>query len=124
VKSVKLDYVKEQLWGGASFAPGTDSLKIKGFKADFNERYRIDLDETGSPYISDISGKRIQNPNKHSEFLAPQDVLNIEMEKAGLNIKNNQAGRPAFVPNQTNVVTPQAPQGQPVRKLSSRATNF
>jgi hypothetical protein len=123
IKGVKLDYVKEQLWGSASFAPGTDALKIKGFKTEFNEKYKIDLDETGAPYIASIDGKRIQNPNKHSEFLAPQEVLSIEMEKAGLNIKNQQAGRPVFQA-QAPVVTQQQPQGVPPRKLSPRATNF
>ncbi len=123
IKGVKLDYVKEQLWGGANFAPGTDTLKIKGFKADFNEKYRIDLDETGSPFISDITGKRIQNPNKHSEFLSPFDVLSTEMEKAGLSVKNKNAGQPAFVAPAQSPTNP-APQGQPVRKLSSRATNY
>ena len=121
IKGVKLDFVKEQLWGGASFAPGTDALKMKGFKADFNEKYRIDLDETGSPFIAGIDGKRIQNPNKHSEFLAPQDVLNIEMEKAGLTTKNKQAGTPVFTPQNNQQ---QQQQGTPLRKLSPRATNF
>lgn len=120
IKGVKLDYVKEQLWGSASFAPGTDALKVKGFKADFNEKYRIDLDENGSPFISDIAGKRIPNPNKHSEFLAPQDVLNLEMEKAGLKIKNPQAGQPVFRTNEP-VQVRQQPEGQPLRKINPRA---
>jgi hypothetical protein len=120
VKSVKLDFVKEQLWSTANFAPGTDPLKLKGFRASFNESYKIDLDETGAPYIADVSGKRIQNPNKHSEFLGPQDVLNLEIEKHGLSVKNQRAGQPAFRTVEPVQARPQNPD-QPLRKINPRA---
>jgi hypothetical protein len=96
IKGVKLNYAKSQVWTGASFAPGTDPLKVKGFKADFSEKYQIDLDENDQVFIADLQGKRIQNPAKHSEWLSPGEVLGMEIEKAGIGIKNPKAGQPAF----------------------------
>lgn len=135
IKGVKLNYAKSQVWTGASFAPGTDPLKIKGFKADFSEKYQIDLDENDQVFIADLQGKRIQNPAKHSEWLSPGEVLNMEIEKAGIGIKNPKAGQPAFGGQQPATMTPGQfmPQTQPPatqgqqpggRKLSPRATNF
>ena len=126
LKGANLNFAKTQLWGSASFAPGTDQLKIKGFRADFDERFVIDLDENNNPFIKNKEGKQIPNPNKHSEFLTPQDVLNMEMEKAGLTSKNTKAGMPAFThtPAGTPPVTQVNQEGRPLRKLSSRATNF
>ena len=81
-KDFKLNEVRKDVWSRVSsgLSDTASELEKKGFMASINERYTIDLDED-KPVIM-LDGKRIPDPNKHGEFLAPVDVLLMEAEKA------------------------------------------
>lgn len=114
IKGVKLEYVNEKLWGGINYAPGTNDLQKRGFRSLFESKYKIDLDEKGMEYIADQSGNRIPNPQKHSEFLTPADVLKMELGANNLDIKNPNAGRPYTPPPPTTTGQGQFGNVQPV----------
>lgn len=83
-KDFKLDQAKESIFNGITYSDNADDLRKKGFMATIGEKYRFSLAEDESPIITDVEGNRIKDPNKHGSFLAPQDVLNNELEAAGL----------------------------------------
>lgn len=93
VKGVKLDYVKEKLWSGVKYAPGTTDLQIRGFKSKIDEKYKFDLDENGLEFAADTQGKRIPNPQKHGEFYTPSEVIALELAAEKLDVKNQDAGK-------------------------------
>jgi hypothetical protein len=75
------------------FSPEADNLKLKGFEATFNEKYKVDLDENNSVIVLDSStNKPIQNPNKMNDFLGLSDVLKKEAEENNLLQKAAAAG--------------------------------
>lgn len=62
----------------------TDIAKT-GFRAILSEKYALDLDENGNPYIKDKqTNSRIPNPTKMGEFMTPEDVYKMEAEKNNL----------------------------------------
>lgn len=95
LKGVKLEFVKNNVWGSVKFDPTVDPLKRKGFEATIKENFVIDLDENDKPVIRNKDGKQIINPQKHDQFLSVEEVLQLEADKAGLTAKNKDAGRPA-----------------------------
>jgi hypothetical protein len=75
------------------FSPEADNLKLKGFEATFNEKYKVELDENNSVIVLDSStNKPIQNPNKMNDFLGLSDVLKKEAEENNLLQKAAAAG--------------------------------
>jgi len=96
------------------FSPEADALKLKGFEATFNEKYKVDLDENNSVIVLESStNKPIQNPNKMNDFLGLSDVLKKEAEENNLLQKAAAAGS-KVAPN-----TYKAQQGNPDIPASS-----
>lgn len=120
IKGVKLDFVKNSVWGSVKFDPTVDPLKRKGFEATIKENFIIDLDENDKPVIRNKDGKQIINPQKHDQFLSVEEVLQLEADKAGLTAKNKDAGRPAPIFG-TPTSHPKGTEPIQGRKMAARA---
>ena len=69
--------------------------------------YKIDLDETGSVFITDSEGARISDPSKHGSYLSPEAVYAAKMEEFKIakvvdTSKVNQPPAPTHTPPPTN----------------------
>lgn len=65
-------------WEKFKWGTGVDDLKKKGFKATIQEKYQINLDETGSPYIANEKGERIASTKKTGEHATLEEILETE----------------------------------------------
>ncbi len=65
---------------GGMFSDTADDMKRQGFFAIQDGKYNMFLDENGKFDISDKEGKRIANPDKHGEFLTPEQVYVRDMK--------------------------------------------
>jgi hypothetical protein len=119
-KNSQLQSYKSQLFGGLKFSENVNEYTKKGFYSDFAEKYKLDIDETGNKLITNAKGERIPNPEKHGEFMSPEQVLNVEFEKANLGVKNPSQ------PPQTREVKTIAPNGnvKRVAKALKPASKF
>jgi len=123
VREVKTNYAKTQLIDKLKFAPDLDPYKKKGFLAEFDEKYGIDLDDQDNLFVFDRkTGSRIEDPKKHGSFRDANDILQEEAVKAGVMSVNPQAGKPTNTPpappvaNQNNAPA-FTPQQKPTRKI-------
>ncbi len=65
---------------GGMFSDTADDMKRQGFFAIQDGKYKLFLDENGKFDISDKDDKRIANPDKHGEFLTPEQVYVRDMK--------------------------------------------
>ena len=81
-KTFKLNEATKDIWGKvtSNFSETASDLEKRGFMAEMNDKYTIELDGDNPVILKD--GHRIADPNKHGEFLAPVDVIKSEAETA------------------------------------------
>ena len=113
IKSTRIDYFKKDLMTSIDYDPLAikDELKKMGWESHVSSNFKFDFDENDQPIILDKSGSKIKNPKKADEWLSPKDVLTAEADKLGLIKKNQQGGRPAFVPPAPGGTPAAAPAG-------------
>lgn len=87
-KKSQLEAYRSELFGKLKFSENVNEYTKKGFYSDFSEKYKLDIDEDGNRLITNSKGERIANPDKHGEFMTPEQVISVEFEKANLGIKN------------------------------------
>lgn len=109
-KNSQLQSYKSELFGGLKFSENVNEYAKKGFYSDFSEKYKLDIDEDGNKLIMNAKGERIPNPEKHGDFMTPEQVRDMEFTKAELGVKN-----PSQTP-QTREVKTIAPNGTVKRK--------
>tara|TARA_R110000868_G_scaffold179544_3_gene419626 strand:- start:6410 stop:7219 length:810 start_codon:yes stop_codon:yes gene_type:complete len=80
-KDFKLNDNKKSLLSKLPFSDTANELVKDGFISRMEKEYKIDLDETGSVYITDIEGKRISDPSKHGSYLSAEDVYSMKMKE-------------------------------------------
>lgn len=97
IKGVKLDVHKKDIFGKAKFVPEANEYTRKGFLNEFQEKYKLDLDENEKPIILDAKGNRIPNPKVTGSFFEPMELLTEEMVKAKLFALNPDGGKKAPV---------------------------
>jgi hypothetical protein len=94
-KQNNINNIESKLWG--SFAWGTDKeLEKTGFKTVIKDKYTIDIDEQGNPFmIENKTKQKVPNPKVNSTFLSPEEIL----QKEGIEMKvfkmNQDGGKPA-----------------------------
>lgn len=93
IKNIHLNIKKDDIFKTAKFIPEVNEYTKKGFINEFQEKYSLDLDETGTPIITDKEGKRIPNPKVTGSFYDPADLLKEEMVKAKLYALNDDGGK-------------------------------
>lgn len=94
-KRGKVESVFNTALNAIKFDPTVNDFTKKGFIATINEKYLIDLEETGDAVVKDRkTGERIKNKDKAGTFLGVQDVLLSEATQAGIIMKNPNGGRP------------------------------
>lgn len=65
-------------WEKFKWGTGVDDLKKKGFKATIQEKYQINLDESGNPYTANEKGERIASTKKTGEHATLEEILETE----------------------------------------------
>lgn len=65
-------------WEKFKWGSGVDDLKKKGFKATIQEKYQINLDESGTPYTANEKGERIASTKKTGEHATLEEILETE----------------------------------------------
>ena len=85
INDYKIKEIDKRSFDSISFSKDTTDLSKTGFKTILNEKYVIDLDEAGNPFVKDkINNARIPNPLKMGEFMTVEDVYKLEAEKNNL----------------------------------------
>jgi len=106
-KNYKLNDSKKTLMSNLKFSDTANDLVKDGFIARMEKDYKIDLDETGSVFITDSEGARISDPSKHGSYLSPEAVYAAKMEEFKIakvvdTSKVNQPPAPTHTPPPTN----------------------
>ena len=116
LKGVKLNIHKAEIYNKAKFIPEANDFTKKGFLADFESKYNLDLDEAENPIITDKKGQRIPNPKVSGTFYSPNDLLQEETIKANLYPLNKDGGKP----KPGTMFQPKLPEGKPTRQVAKR----
>lgn len=107
LKKFKLTSKRKDIHTSLQWNPDKDQFSRKGFLAEMDEKYSVDLDENDEEYIvSRATGERIKADGTHSTFMSPLEVYQMEGVKAGMVSINKNAGKP-------NPVKPVTPEGTP-----------
>jgi len=120
LRSVKIGVHKKELFGKAKFIPEINEYAKKGFINEFEEKYKIDLDENEKVIIMDKEGKRIPNPKVTGSFYEPEDLLTEELVKAKMFELNPQAKRQQTTSRQQTTTATRTNDSQAVRKVAER----
>ena len=83
-QQAKLQATVATVYGQIPFKAAMTEAERLGLQALVNSKYKFIFAEDSSLQITDISGKRIDNPNKAGDFLTPADVLKMEAERQNL----------------------------------------
>jgi hypothetical protein len=94
-------------------------LLYDGFITTVKSKVKLEEDEKGEFYITDLSGERIKNPAKAGEFLTLTDFLQKEANEYGISKKNPKAGSPAGGQFGGRQFTPEPPERP--KNISPRA---
>jgi hypothetical protein len=94
IKNGLLGYKKQSVVESLKYLPDLDPYKKKGFLAEMDERFNVDLDETGTPIPLDRkTGSRIPSDKTHGTFLSLDELYAIEAAKAGVISVTPQGGK-------------------------------
>lgn len=94
LKKFKLTSTRKDVHSSLEWNPDKDQYSRKGFLADMDEKYLIDLDENDEDFITSRStGERIKADGTHSTFMSPKDVYKMEGIKAGMVAVNKNVGK-------------------------------
>lgn len=114
VKSVKLNYLKNDLMGKLKFKNGISELEKTGFHAHVDKNFKFDFDDTGKAFVMDSEGNRIRSSKKADEFKSPDEVLNEVALQYNVLAQNPEAGKPKPAAWQ-----PPTPSGQPAQPAAN-----
>lgn len=104
LKNSEINFHKKSVIGSLNYLPDLDPYKKKGFLAEMDEKFTVDLDETGTPIPLDRkTGSRIPSDKTHGTFLSIDELYSIEAAKAGVISVTPQGGKK---------VEPKAPAGK------------
>lgn len=95
LKKFKLTSKKKDIHTSLQWNPDKDQYSRKGFLADMDEKYSVDLDENDEEFITNRgNGERIKADGTHSTFMTPAEVYQMEGIKAGMVSVNKNSGKP------------------------------
>lgn len=106
-----------------AFVDKISDVSKRGFDAVIEDKYTFDLDDKDNFVVRTKDGKKVTNPKQSGTFLSPDEVLNMELEAAGLKKLNNQKGGNELPWNNTERKSA-ASEDRPVRKPHSRAMQY
>lgn len=96
VKTIRLNTLQSETERSINYLPDLDPLKKKGWLSDMKERYKIQTEEDGSPYIVQANdGSRVKSTQHAGTFLTPAEVYQMEAAKAGIVNINQNGGKSA-----------------------------
>jgi len=84
----------EKALNEAKIAPDVDKYKLKGFKAEFNDKYQIDLEDDNVVIKDKKTGEKLKSDKKAGTFMSINDVVLKEATEAGILQKSPKAGSP------------------------------
>lgn len=94
LKNSEINFHKKSVIGSLNYLPDLDPYKKKGFLAEMDEKFTVDLDETGTPIPLDRkTGSRIPSDKTHGTFLSIDELYSIEAAKAGVISVTPQGGK-------------------------------
>lgn len=89
LKNIKLDTAFDSAFTKITFPEGTHDFTKKGFKDAVRSKFKLDIDDSGSLNVTDKEGKQIMSKAQAGVFLNLEQVLDKELDEAGLKVKNN-----------------------------------
>lgn len=112
--------VKDKIEKEFKWSSDADILRKEGYFKKFNEKYKIELDETGEPIPVDQSGNRIPHPKRANDFMTlmelhQKEATELKVWEVNPHAEKNKQIKPAVTsqfqnPNPTNApVRPVAP---------------
>lgn len=104
IKQTKIDIAKKAVFAKAKFATGIHPLAQDGFFSKFSSKYKIDLDEKDTPFITDAEGNKLLSKKVAGEYKNPDELLEEELIAEGLIGLNPKGGLPK--PAVVNLKTP------------------
>lgn len=98
VTKVKTDTIlnfRKSAIGKLEFKQDVTPVEKMGFESVLNDKYQFDLDESGSPFVSDKSGQRIPSKKTTGTFMGVDEILQEELIANKLAKINPSGGKPA-----------------------------
>lgn len=121
-KDGKVKQYAESSWSNYKWPSGIDELKKEGFISFISKNYKIQLDETGNPFVSDKDGNRIKSGKTHGQFKTLDEILTEEGTKHGVYALTQQgAGAPRIEFARQQSQQPQPTQGRKLHPNAARA---
>lgn len=93
-KTLKVNSEFDKAFSAVKLDPSVNDLTKRGFRSAFEEKYALDLEETGLIVKDKKTGERIKSTVKAGQFLGLEDILVKEATDAGIIQKNPNAGNP------------------------------
>lgn len=93
-KSIKVNTEFDRAFSSVKLDPSVNDLTKRGFRSAFEEKYALDLEESGLVVKDKKTGERIKSTAKAGQFLGLEDILVKEATDAGIIQKNPNAGNP------------------------------
>lgn len=103
LKGFKVASIYKDAKGKLLFADGIPEVSKLGFDTLISSKYEVSLDDKDNVIVLHKDGKRVANPTKSGAFLTLDEILDSELDQAGLKKKNNLKGNQQFqFQNQNN----------------------
>jgi len=96
LKGFKVNSIMKDAKGKLAWSDQVNEITKLGFDVKLSEKYVLDLDENDNPVLMDKKGQKIPHPKKTGTFLTIDEVLDMELDAAGLKKKNNLDGKTTF----------------------------
>lgn len=93
-KTTKINTEFEREFSAVKLDPSVNDFTKRGFRAAFEDKYAMELDENGLIVKDRKSGERISSSAKAGQFLSLGELLVKEANDAGIVQKNPGAGKP------------------------------
>lgn len=99
-------------------------LELTGFRAHLEKNFKIDLETDGTPFITDLKGERLKDPNKAGETFTVEAAFKHIANEKNISPKNDIQTKRVFNPENYNGNNGngqhQQQTGQPARKISHK----
>lgn len=96
IKGFKVASIYKEAKAKLAFSDGIPEVAKLGFDSLISSKYEVSLDDKDNVQILTKEGKKVSNPTKSGTFLSLDEVLDKELDEAGLKKKNNLNGNQPF----------------------------
>jgi hypothetical protein len=94
---------------------GASQYVVPGFTSDFNKKYKVEVDDSGTAIVTDLNGAKVYDKNKKELTLS--ELIVIEGKESKI-FKESNGGEPQ--PGKTNNPTPPVPTPAPAKNQISK----